>query len=59
MLTAVEPPRVDEFEEFEEEVWSEQHNDLENAKYWTDDWDNEDPDYIIQVRNILATHSQQ
>ncbi len=57
MLAAAEPPKVDEFEEFEEEIWSEPRNDLENAKYWTDDWDNEDPNFINQVRNILATVS--
>ena len=57
LATAVEPPKVDEFEEFEDESWSQFDNESDHAKYWTDDWDNEDPDFINQVRNVLASIS--
>jgi hypothetical protein len=55
MLAAAETPKVDEFEEFSEEPWiKEEQASTKKAEYWTDDWDNEDPEFIEKVRRLLA-----
>jgi hypothetical protein len=55
MLVGAESPQVDEFEEFSEEPWTKAElTSAKNAQYWTDDWDNEDPDFTEKVRSILS-----
>ena len=55
----VDVPKVDEFEELDEETWLPLEGSHMSSQYWSDDWDKEDAKFTDHVRNVLATSAKQ